>query len=223
MSFSKEEFAKFIDHSVLRPTTGEKDIKRVAQETRDWNFASMTVNPVWVKLTAQELKNTGIDVTACISFPFGALPPNQKAYEAREAVKNGATEIDMVANLGLILEENWIKARQDILAVVESVPDIPVKVIIETAYLTDSLKREAARCVAEAEAAYVKTSTGFAPTGATIHDVKLLAETVGNRIKVKAAGGIRHFEDALSMINAGASRLGVSSSIQIMREAGYAP
>ncbi|MFW9778456.1 MAG: deoxyribose-phosphate aldolase [Candidatus Heimdallarchaeota archaeon] len=221
MSFSKEEFAKFIDHSVLRPTTGEKDIIRVAQETKDWNFASMTVNPVWVKQTAHELKNTGIDVTACISFPFGALPPDQKAYEAREAVKNGATEIDMVANIGAILDKDWARVIQDITAVVESVPNIPVKVIIETAYLTDVLKKEAAICVVEAGAAFVKTSTGFSPIGATVHDIKLLARTVNDKVKIKAAGGIRHFEDAVSMIKAGASRIGASSSIQIMLEAGY--
>lgn len=221
MSFSKQQFAKFIDHTVLRPTTGEKDIIRFAQETKDWQFASITVNPVWVKRAAQDLKETGINVTACISFPLGALPPHQKAYEAQAAVKDGATEIDMVANIAEILDKNWAQVIQDISTVVENVPNIPVKVIIETAYLIDDLKKEAARCVADAGAAYVKTSTGFAPMGATVHDVALLAGAVGNRIKIKAAGGIRHFEDAVCMINAGASRLGVSSSIQIMQEAGY--
>jgi len=221
MSYSKQQFAKFIDHTILRPTTGKEDILRVAQETKDWHFASMTVNPVWVKRAAQELKDTGINVTACIAFPLGALPPHQKAYEAKEAVKDGATEIDMVTNIAAILAKSWEEVIHDISSVVDSVPKIPVKVIIETSYLTDALKKEAARCVADVGAAFVKTSTGFAPMGATVHDVALLAETVGSRIKIKAAGGIRHFKDALCMIEAGASRLGASSSNQIMQEAGY--
>ncbi|MHA1226357.1 MAG: deoxyribose-phosphate aldolase [Candidatus Hodarchaeales archaeon] len=221
MKYTREQFAKFIDHSALKPYLSEKDIVKMAEEAKKWNFAALSVNPFYTKVAARELKGTDIQVNPCIAFPFGAIPSTWKAWEAEKCLAEGATEIDMVANIGAILEEKWVFVRRDIEAVVQKAIDVDVKVIIETAYLNDYLKKKAAICVAEAGAAFVKTSTGYATAGASIHDVSLLYNIVGDRIKVKAAGGIRHFEDAVALIDAGASRLASSSSIQIMIEGGF--
>ncbi|MFX0150308.1 MAG: deoxyribose-phosphate aldolase [Candidatus Hodarchaeota archaeon] len=221
MRYTKEEFAKFIDHSALRPYFGVKDIIRMANEAKEWKFAALSVNPVYTSLAAKELKGTDIHVNPCIAFPFGAIPSEWKVWQAKKCIDDGATEIDMVANIGAIKEEKWEFVEKDIQAVVHEVGKIAVKVIIETAYLTDDLKQKTARIVAEAGGAFVKTSTGYAPSGANLHDIYLLRSTVGDKIKVKAAGGIRHFEDALALIEAGASRLASSSSIQIMKEGGF--
>ncbi len=221
MNFTKEEFAKYMDHSALKPIFGISDIIKMADEAKEWGFAALSVNPVHTKLAARELKGTDIHVNPCIAFPFGALAPEWKAWEAEKCIGNGATEIDMVANIWAIKEEKWDYVQEDIEAVVKVAKEVGIKVIIETAYLTDEMKRKAAIAVADAGATFVKTSTGYAPGGATVHDVMLLHQTVGDRIKVKAAGGIRHFEDALVMIKAGSSRIASSSSIQIMQEAGY--
>ncbi len=221
MKYSKRQFAKFLDHSALKPFFGEQDIIRMATEAKKWEFAALSINPHYTALAARELKGTDIRVNPCIAFPFGAISPEWKAWEAEMCIRQGATEIDMVTNIGAIKEGKWNLVRKDIESVVNVAKDIEVKVIIETAYLTDDLKIKAALVVAEAGAAYVKTSTGYAPTGATIHDVKLLYNTVGDRIKVKAAGGIRHYEDAVVMIQSGASRVASSSTIQIMTEGGF--
>ena len=222
MKYTKRQFGKFLDHSALKPYFGEKDIIRMAAEAKKWEFAALSVNPHYTALAARELKGTDIHVNPCIAFPFGAISPEWKAWEAEKCIQQGATEIDMVANIGAIIEGKWNLVRDDIEAVVKVAKDIEVKVIIETAYLTnDDLKIKAALVVAEAGGAYVKTSTGYAPGGATVHDIKLLYNTVGDRIKVKAAGGIRHYEDAVVMIQSGASRVASSSTIQIMVEGGY--
>ncbi|MHA1971841.1 MAG: deoxyribose-phosphate aldolase [Candidatus Hodarchaeales archaeon] len=221
MKYTKEQFAKFMDHSALKPYLVEKDIIRMAREAKEWGFAALSVNPIYTKVAARELEGTDIEINPCISFPFGAIPSQWKAWEAEKCLEEGATEIDMVANIGAIREEKWNEVREDIKAVVEVAGNIKVKVIIETAYLNDFQKKKAAVCVADAGASFVKTSTGYASAGANLHDVLLLFKTVGDRIQVKAAGGIRHFEDALAFINAGASRLASSSSIQIMQEGGF--
>ncbi|NHJ01550.1 MAG: deoxyribose-phosphate aldolase [Candidatus Heimdallarchaeota archaeon] len=221
MKFTKKEFAKYMDHSALKPFFGESDVIRMAGEAKEWNFAALSVNPVHIKLATSLLKGTEIHVNPCIAFPFGAISSEWKAWEAEKCITNGATEIDMVANLGAIKESKWDVVQKDIEAVIKVSQNVGVKVIIETAYLTDEMKRKAAIAVADAGAAFVKTSTGYAPAGATVHDIMLLHQTVGDRIKVKAAGGIRHFEDAVAMIKAGASRIASSSSIQIMREGGF--
>ncbi|MFX0212249.1 MAG: deoxyribose-phosphate aldolase, partial [Candidatus Hodarchaeota archaeon] len=156
-----------------------------------------------------------------IAFPFGAISPEWKAWQAKRCIEDGATEIDMVANIGAIRDQKWEFVKKDIEAVIQEAGKIAVKVIIETAYLTDDLKQKAAVTVAEAGGAFVKTSTGYAPSGANLHDISLLYRAVGDRIKVKAAGGIRHFEDAVALVEAGASRLASSSSIQIMKEGGF--
>jgi deoxyribose-phosphate aldolase len=221
MKYTKEEFAKFMDHSALKPHFGEKDILKMAEEAKIWKFAALSVNPAYTLIAAKELKDTDIHINPCIAFPFGAIPSEWKTWQARKCIEDGATEIDMVANIGAIKEEKWEFVKKDIEVVVKEAGDIAVKVIIETAYLTDSLKRKAAKIVADAGGAFVKTSTGYAPSGANLYDVSLLYRTVGDRIKVKAAGGIRHFEDAVAFIEAGASRLASSSSVQIMNEGGF--
>ncbi|MFX0183455.1 MAG: deoxyribose-phosphate aldolase [Candidatus Hodarchaeota archaeon] len=221
MKYTKEEFAKFMDHSALKPQFGEKDIIKMAGEAKKWKFAALSVNPAYTLIAAKELKGTDIHINPCIAFPFGAIPSKWKVWQAKKCIEDGATEIDMVANIGAIKEEKWEIVKNDVEVVVKEAGDIAVKVIIETAYLTDSLKRTAARIVADAGGAFVKTSTGYAPSGANLHDVSLLFRTVGDRIKVKAAGGIRHFEDAIAFIEAGASRLASSSSVQIMNEGGF--
>ncbi|MHA1226101.1 MAG: deoxyribose-phosphate aldolase [Candidatus Hodarchaeales archaeon] len=221
MKFTKDRFAKFIDHSALKPYFGEIDIIKMAEEAKEWNFAALSVNPAYTKIAARELRGSDVHVNPCIAFPFGAIPIEWKAWQAEKCIEDGATEIDMVANVGAIREEKWDYVQRDIEAVVQKAQNIDVKVIIETAYLTDELKRKAAIVVADAGAAFVKTSTGYSPSGASIHDVTLLHKAVGDRIKVKAAGGIRHFEDAVVLIESGASRLASSSSIQIMTEGGY--
>ena len=221
MKFTKEKFAKYIDHSALKPQFGEKDIIRMADESLVWKFAALSVNPVYTDIAARELRGEEIHVNPCIAFPFGALTPELKALITEKCMEKGATEIDMVANIGAIREEKWEFVKKDIEGVVKAAKGSEVKVIIETAYLTDVLKEKAAVIVADAGAAFVKTSTGYAPAGASIHDIKLLYNTVGERIKVKAAGGIRHFEDAIALIENGASRIASSSSIQIMKEGGF--
>lgn len=221
MKFTKKEFAKYIDHSALRPSFGEKDIVRMADEAIVWKFAALSVNPVYTDIAVRELRGEDIHINPCIAFPFGAISPEMKSLITEKCMSIGATEIDMVANIGAIREEKWEFVKRDIEGVVKAAKGREVKVIIETAYLTDELKKEAAVIVADAGAAFVKTSTGYAPAGSSIHDIKLLYEAVGNRIKVKAAGGIRHYEDALALIENGASRIASSSSIQIMREGGF--
>lgn len=221
MKFTKIEFAKYIDHSALRPNFGEKDIIRMADEAIVWKFAALSVNPVYTESAVRELRGEDILVNPCIAFPFGAISPKMKALITENCMKIGASEIDMVANIGAIREENWDFVKKDIEGVVKAAKGYEVKVIIETAYLTDELKKKAAVIVADAGAAFVKTSTGYAPAGASIHDIKLLYDAVGDRIKVKAAGGIRHYEDAVVLIENGASRIASSSSIQIMREGGF--
>ena len=221
MKFTKEKFAKYIDHSALKPHFGENDIIRMANEALVWKFAALSVNPVYTDIAARELRGEDIHVNPCIAFPFGAITPELKALITEKCMKKGATEIDMVANIGAIREKKWEFVRKDIEGVVKAANDREVKVIIETAYLTDDLKEKAAVIVADAGAAFVKTSTGYAPSGASIHDIKLLYTAVGKRIKVKAAGGIRHYEDAVVLIENGASRIASSSSIQIMKEGGF--
>ncbi|MFW9881866.1 MAG: deoxyribose-phosphate aldolase, partial [Candidatus Thorarchaeota archaeon] len=207
MDYSQKEFAKFFDHTLLKANAREENIRKVAEETIAWKFASLTINPVWVPFASKLLQSyPDIHVNACIGFPLGAISTELKAMETKAVVTEGATEIDMVCNIAMILDEQWDDVRNDIKAVVEAAGKNQVKVIIETCYLSDDQKIQMAKIVAETGAAFIKTSTGFGPAGATVHDVMLLYETVKGKIGVKAAGGIRHFKDALEMINAGATR-----------------
>ncbi len=218
MKITFEELAKMIDHTVLKPTLTRNEVIKHWQEVRKFNFGAISVNPCFTSLVAKLVKGTDVKVDAAIGFPLGATTPEVKAFEARDAVENGAHEIDMVINIGALRSGDYELVKRDIEGVVEAAKGRVVKVIIETCYLTDEEKKRACELAKEAGADFVKTSTGFGIRGATIHDVKLMRETVGEDMGVKAAGGIHHFEDAVAMIDAGADRIGTSASIQIMKE-----
>ena len=206
--------ASYIDHTLLKPTATKADILRLCEEAKQYHFASVCVNPCWVALCAEALKGTGVKVCTVIGFPLGANTSEIKAQEAALAIKQGAEEVDMVINIGALKEGNTAYVYQDILAVRKASEGKVLKVIIETSYLTDEEKKTVCQLAAKAGADFVKTSTGFSSAGATAEDVKLMKEASG--IKVKASGGVRTKEDALKMIEAGASRLGASAGIKIV-------
>lgn len=206
--------ASYIDHTLLKPTATKADILQLCEEAKQYHFASVCVNPCWVALCAETLKDTGVNVCTVIGFPLGANTSEIKAAEAAQAIKQGATEVDMVINIGALRGENTEYVYQDILAVRKASEGKILKVIIETSYLTNEEKKTACELSAKAGADFVKTSTGFSNAGATVEDVKLMKEASG--IKVKASGGVRTKEDALKMIEAGASRLGASAGIKIV-------
>ncbi len=206
--------ATYIDHTLLKPVATKADILKLCQEAKQYQFASVCVNPCWVSLCAEVLKGTGVKVCTVIGFPLGANASEIKANEAALAIKQGADEVDMVINIGVLKEGNTDYVYQDILAVRKASEGKILKVIIETSYLTDEEKKTVCKLAAKAGADFVKTSTGFSNAGATAEDVKLMKEASG--IKVKASGGVRTKEDALKMIEAGASRLGASAGIKIV-------
>lgn len=206
--------ASYIDHTLLKPTATKVDILQLCNEAKQYHFASVCVNPCWVKLCAETLKDSGVKICTVIGFPLGANTSEIKAQEAALAIKEGASEVDMVINIGALKEGNIDYVYQDILAVRKASEGKTLKVIIETSYLTDEEKKTVCRLCAKAGADFVKTSTGFSSAGATVEDVKLMKEASG--IKVKASGGVRTKEDALKMIEAGASRLGASAGVKIV-------
>lgn len=206
--------ASYIDHTLLKPTATKADILQICNEAKQYHFASVCVNPCWVKLCAEALKGSGVKVCTVIGFPLGANTSEIKAQEAALAIKEGASEVDMVINIGALKEGNTDYVYQDILAVRKASEGKTLKVIIETSYLTDEEKKTVCKLCAKAGADFVKTSTGFSSAGATAEDVKLMKEASG--IKVKASGGVRTKEDALKMIEAGASRLGASAGVKIV-------
>ena len=211
----RQDLAKFIDHTNLKPTATADDIRRLCEEGNAYGFASVCVNGCYVPL-AKSISE--IPVACVIGFPLGAMSTGAKAAEAKQAVLDGAGELDMVINLGWAKQGEWSMVEQDIAAVVKAAQGVPVKVIIETAYLTDLEKEEACKASLRAGAHFVKTSTGFAASGATAADVALMRKTVGDNLGVKASGGIRNLDSALEMISAGANRLGVSAGVQIIEE-----
>ena len=206
--------ASYIDHTLLKPVATKADILKLCGEAKQYHFASVCVNPCWVPLCAEVLKGSGVNVCTVIGFPLGANTSEIKAQEASLAIKQGAAEVDMVINIGALKEGNTEYVYQDILAVRKASEGKILKVIIETSYLTDEEKKTVCKLAAKAGADFVKTSTGFSNAGATAEDVKLMKEASG--IKVKASGGVRTKEDALKMIEAGASRLGASAGIKIV-------
>lgn len=206
--------ASYIDHTLLKPIATKADILKLCEEAKQYHFASVCVNPCWVSLCAEVLKGTGVNVCTVIGFPLGANTSEIKAEEAALAIKQGANEVDMVINIGALKEGDTDRVYQDILAVRKASEGKVLKVIIETSYLTDEEKKTVCKLAAKAGADFVKTSTGFSNAGATAEDVKLMKEASG--IKVKASGGVRTKEDALKMIEAGASRLGASAGIKIV-------
>ncbi|MEB3323235.1 MAG: deoxyribose-phosphate aldolase [Synechococcaceae cyanobacterium] len=207
-----------IDHTVLKPDAPREDIERLCAEARENGFASVCIQPWWVPLCADLLADSSVAVCTVIGFPHGMNKPETKAFEARRAVADGATELDMVINIGALKSKDYGTVERDIRAVVEAGhPRATVKVILENAYLTDEEKAEGCALAKAAGADYVKTSTGFGPSGATVEDVALMRRVVGADMGVKAAGGIRDAEVARKMVEAGATRLGASASIQIVQ------
>jgi deoxyribose-phosphate aldolase len=216
---SKEEIAKMIDHTNVKGDATEDDIKKLCSEALQYNFASACVTPTNVVLTSKLLKYSDVKVCAVIGFPLGVQTPKTKAFEAMEVVSKGASEIDMVMNIGGLKSDREELVKEDIQGVVESAGDKIVKVILETALLTDEEKIRACVIAKKAGADFVKTSTGFGGlSGATVEDVSLMRKTVGSKMGIKAAGGIRNLKTALAMINVGATRIGTSTGVQIMED-----
>ena len=216
------DLARYIDHTLLKANATEEQIRKLCAEALEFNFRSVCVNPTWVSLAAQLLRGSEVLTCTVVGFPLGANEPAIKAMEARRAIRNGAREIDMVLNVGALKSGDDALVLRDIRSVVEDCVDggAVCKVILETALLTDDEKRRASELSKQARAHFVKTSTGFSTGGATVNDVALMAEVVrGAGMEVKASGGISSYDDAKAMIEAGATRLGASASIGIVREA----
>lgn len=212
-----EQIAAMIDHTVLTATTTEQDVLRICDEAKQYKFATVCVNPYWVPTAAEALKGSDVGITTVIGFPLGASSTAIKAAEAKDAIDRGATEIDMVLNVGALKSGQTEAVLEDIKAVVAACQgQAAVKVIIETCYLTQDEKVKASLLCKEAGADFVKTSTGFGTGGATVEDIALIRETVGPEMDIKASGGVRNLEVAENLIKAGATRLGASSSITIV-------
>lgn len=216
-----EEIARRIDHTLLKADASQDQIAQLCYEARTYHFASVCVNPAHVKLAAQLLKGSDVKVCTVVGFPLGATPPSVKAYETQQAIRDGASEIDMVINIGALKSRDYKTVHEDIGAVVRAAhaANALVKVIIEAALLTDEEKVIACQLSKSAGADYVKTSTGFGPGGAKIDDVRLMRRVVGPKMGVKAAGGVSSYTDAQAMIAAGATRIGASAGIRIVKEA----
>lgn len=210
------KLAAMIDHTLLKPEATLDQIDRLCAEAKEYGFASACINPFWVARAAEQLEGTGVKVCTVIGFPLGATTSDTKAHETKEAIKNGAGEIDMVMNIGALKSGDIDQVRNDIAAVVEAAEGVPVKVILETGLLNEDEIRIACNKAKAAGASWVKTSTGFGPGGATVEAVRLMADTVGPELGVKASGGIRDRRTAEQMIEAGATRLGASSSVAIV-------
>jgi deoxyribose-phosphate aldolase len=209
---------KYFDHTILSPDAKEADVKKICDEAKEYNFFSVCVNPYYVSFAKDALEKTDVKVTSVIGFPLGASVTKIKASEAKEAIDHGADEIDMVINIAALKNKAFDYVLNDIKAVKDACGDHVLKVIIETCLLDDEEKIKACKLAKEAGADFVKTSTGFSTGGATIEDVKLMRQTVGETMGIKASGGIRSKEKAQKMIDAGATRIGASSSVKIMNE-----
>ena len=208
--------AKMVDHTMLKADAASETIRRYCSEAKEYGFASVCVNTCHVPLAAQELKGSGVAVCCVVGFPLGAMLTGAKAFEASEAVKAGADEVDMVMNIGAMKDKNYDAVRDDIKAVVKASQGKVVKVILENCLLTKEEIKMACQISVEAGADFVKTSTGFSTGGAVAEDVVLMKQTVGDRAKVKASGGIRTQEEAQAMIKAGADRIGAGNGIALL-------
>ena len=211
-------YNKMIDHTVLKADTPLETVKRICDEAMEYGFASVCINPCHVAYCADYLKDSDVNVCTVIGFPLGANTSAVKAFETKDAIANGADEIDMVINLGALKDKNYDLVRDDVKAVVEAANGTLVKVILETCLLTeDEIKKACELCV-EAKADYVKTSTGFSTRGATIEDVRIMKEAVHGKAKVKAAGGVRTPEDMVKIVAAGADRIGTSAGCSLVKK-----
>lgn len=210
-------YAKYIDHTLLKPESTRAQIDKIIEEAREFNFKSVCLNPTHVKYAAEKLKDTEVLVCTVIGFPLGASTTETKMFEVEDAVKNGASELDMVINVGALKDGRYEDVQKDIERVVGAANGKTVKVIIETCLLTDEEIVKASELSKAAGANFVKTSTGFAGGGATPEDVKLMKDTVGDDLEVKASGGVRNLEDFNKMLEAGATRIGASAGVQIIQ------
>lgn len=211
-------YNKMIDHTVLKADTPLETVKRICDEAMEYGFASVCINPCHVAYCADYLKDSDVNVCTVIGFPLGANTSAVKAFETKDAIANGADEIDMVMNIGALKDKNYALVRDDVKAVVEAANGTLVKVILETCLLTeDEIKKACELCV-EAKADYVKTSTGFSTRGATIEDVRIMKEAVHGKAKVKAAGGVRTPEDMVKIVAAGADRIGTSAGCSLVKK-----
>jgi deoxyribose-phosphate aldolase len=218
MVMHRKELAKMIDQTLLDPSATRTRLERFLEEAKAYEVYAVCVNPTWVPLAVKSLQESGVKVCSTVGFPSGASLPEVKAFEAQTVVSIGADEVDMVINIGALKSQDYDGVVSDIARVVEASHGRMVKVIIETGHLSDPEKAKACELAEQAGAAFVKTSTGFGPGGATVADIRLLREIVGNRLGVKASVGIRTLKTALDMIEAGANRIGTSSGIRILKE-----
>ncbi len=211
------ELNRYIDHTILKPEAGKEQVIKICEEAKENHFASVCINPCWIETAAEILAGTDVKVCTVIGFPLGAMTRESKVFEAQDAVKKGAEEVDMVINIGRLKDGDDQYVTDEIKAVKEAVGDLVLKVIIETCLLTKDEIVRAGICVKNAGADFIKTSTGFSTGGAKAEDVRLMKETVGENIKVKAAGGIRTREAMDEMIAAGAERIGTSSGVKLIK------
>ncbi|MCJ8006880.1 deoxyribose-phosphate aldolase [Lederbergia wuyishanensis] len=213
-----DNIARYIDHTLLKADATKENITVLCEEAKQYHFASVCVNPTWVQYVSSLLKGSDVKVCTVIGFPLGATTPETKAFETKDAIENGADEIDMVINVGALKDENFGLVERDIAAVCAAAKGKAlVKVIIETSLLTDQEKENVCKIAKQAGADFVKTSTGFSTGGATVKDVELMRKTVGPELGVKASGGVRTIDDVQKMIEAGATRIGASSGVAIMK------
>jgi len=209
---------KLIDHTALKPNTNKESILKLITEAKTYDFASVCVNPCWVALAHQELKDTDVKVCTVIGFPLGANTTEVKVFETKDAIEKGAQEIDMVINIAMLKDKEYDYVENEIHQIVEAAKDKAiVKVIIETCLLTDEEKIKACELSQKAGADFVKTSTGFSTGGATVHDIALMRKTVGAEMGVKASGGVHTHEEALAMVEAGATRIGASAGVKLLK------
>ena len=211
------KYNKLIDHTILKPDATKEMVKKVIEEAKEYQFASVCVNPYWVSYCAKELIDSDVKVCTVIGFPLGANTSRVKALETKDAIENGADEVDMVINIGALKDGNDDVVLNDIKAVVQAANGKCVKVIIETCLLTDEEIITACKLAQEANAAFVKTSTGFSTGGATVEAVALMKQTVGSNLQVKASGGIKTKGDLKSMVDAGANRIGTSNGVVLVK------
>lgn len=211
-----------IDHTLLKPEASEDQIKKLCQEAIDYEFFSVCVNPTWIETAREALKGSPVKIATVIGFPLGANSLETKVFESKDALDKGAHEIDMVINIGALKSKNYDQVKNEIQAVKKAIGNHVLKVIIETCLLTEEEKKKASQLVLEAGGDFVKTSTGFSTAGAQVEDVRLIRILVGDKAKIKASGGIRDYEKARAMVEAGADRLGVSAGLAILEGENHA-
>lgn len=217
-SLAQNDIAQLIDHTALRPDTSGIQIEKLCREAREYHFYSVCINSYFIPLAKAFLNNSDVKICTVVGFPLGANLTRVKEYEAIESVKEGATEIDMVINISALKDKDYQKVKKDILAVVKVAQGLVCKIILETILLNNEEKEIACQIAGEAGAHFVKTSTGFESGGATVEDVRLMRKVVGNHMGVKAAGGIKDYKTALKMIEAGATRIGASKGVEIVKK-----